>query len=248
MRGPWRPRRSATTSSARIRPSTRSRSAVAALLGKEAALWLPTGTMANQVALQVLTRPGDDVVVAAQSHAVWHEAGASAANAGVQFTEIGAARRRSPPRNSSPRASRAGIRCSRRPRWSRSRTPTIAPAAWSSPQAEATALVRRGARPRGRDATSMASRLWNAAVATGLSVAELAAPFDVVVGGVLEGARRAGRCAAGRPARRHRAGRSRHRRMLGGAMRQVGFFAAAALYALDHHLDAAGRGPRATPA
>src|SRR5437868_5295023 len=60
------------------------------LLGKEAALWLPSGTMANQVALRLLTRPGDDVIVSRQSHAVWHETGAGGANAGVQFTEIGA--------------------------------------------------------------------------------------------------------------------------------------------------------------
>src|SRR6478752_9282 len=59
----------------------------AALLGKEAALWLPSGTMANQVALRVLTRPGDDVIVSPESHAVWHETGGSAANAGVQLTE-----------------------------------------------------------------------------------------------------------------------------------------------------------------
>src|SRR5947208_11613348 len=63
---------------------------VAKLLAKEAALWLPSGTMANQVALRVLTRPGDDVIVSRESHAVWHETGAGAANAGVQFTEIGA--------------------------------------------------------------------------------------------------------------------------------------------------------------
>src|SRR6266566_8816055 len=63
---------------------------IAALLGKEAALWLPSGTMANQVALRVFTRPGDDVIVSRESHAVWHETGAGAANAGVQFTEIGA--------------------------------------------------------------------------------------------------------------------------------------------------------------
>ena len=62
---------------------------VAELLGKEAALWLPSGTMANQVALRVLTRPGDDVIVSRECHAVWHETGGSAANAGVQFTEIG---------------------------------------------------------------------------------------------------------------------------------------------------------------
>ena len=52
---------------------------VASLLGKEAALWLPSGTMANQVALRVLTRPGDDVIVAREAHAVWHETGGSAA-------------------------------------------------------------------------------------------------------------------------------------------------------------------------
>ncbi len=63
---------------------------VAGLLGKESALWLPSGTMANQIALRVLTRPGDDVVVSPESHAVWHETGAGAANAGVQFTEVGA--------------------------------------------------------------------------------------------------------------------------------------------------------------
>jgi len=63
---------------------------VAAMLGKEAALWFPSGTMANQVALRTLTRPGDDVIVSREAHAVWHETGGSAANAGVQLTEIGA--------------------------------------------------------------------------------------------------------------------------------------------------------------
>ena len=54
---------------------------VADLLGKEASMWLPSGTMANQVALRTLTRPGDDVLVSRESHAVWHEMGGSAANA-----------------------------------------------------------------------------------------------------------------------------------------------------------------------
>ncbi|MFZ9635789.1 MAG: aminotransferase class I/II-fold pyridoxal phosphate-dependent enzyme, partial [Alphaproteobacteria bacterium] len=44
---------------------------VAATLGKEAALFMPSGTMANQVALKLFTRPGDDVVVSQESHAVW---------------------------------------------------------------------------------------------------------------------------------------------------------------------------------
>src|SRR5499426_2725640 len=63
---------------------------VAGLLGKEAALWLPSGTMANQVALRVLTRPGDEAVVSREAHAAWHEAGGAAANAGVQLVEVGA--------------------------------------------------------------------------------------------------------------------------------------------------------------
>lgn len=62
---------------------------IADLLGKEAAHWLPTGTMADQVALRVLTRPEDDVIVSRESHSVWHETGGSAANAGVRLTEIG---------------------------------------------------------------------------------------------------------------------------------------------------------------
>ena len=101
---------------------------IAALLGKEAALWLPTGTMANQVALRVLTRPGDDVIVSRGSHAVWHETGGSAANAGVQFTEIGA-NGTSTPRNSPRHASRVDTSSIRRRRWLKSRTLTIVPVA-----------------------------------------------------------------------------------------------------------------------
>src|ERR1700746_2802662 len=59
------------------------------LLGKEAALFVPSGTMANQIALKVLTRPGDDVIVGPNAHMMWHEAGAGAAHSGVQFTAIG---------------------------------------------------------------------------------------------------------------------------------------------------------------
>ena len=62
---------------------------VAELLGKEAALFVPSGTMANQIALKVLTSPGDEVVVGDEAHIVWHESGASAANSGVQFTVVG---------------------------------------------------------------------------------------------------------------------------------------------------------------
>src|SRR5690242_6299421 len=62
---------------------------VASLLGKEAAVFVPSGTMANQIGLKILTRPGDDVVVGDEGHIVWHESGAAAANSGVQFTVVG---------------------------------------------------------------------------------------------------------------------------------------------------------------
>src|SRR5258708_26430719 len=62
---------------------------VAQLLGKQAALFVPSGTMANQIGLKLMTQPGDDVILGHETHMVWHEAGAGAANAGVQFTAIG---------------------------------------------------------------------------------------------------------------------------------------------------------------
>jgi threonine aldolase len=58
---------------------------IAGLLGKEAALFVPSGTMANQIALKLLTRPGDVVLVGDQTHIMWHETGAGAANSGVLF-------------------------------------------------------------------------------------------------------------------------------------------------------------------
>src|SRR5439155_20067669 len=68
-------------------PVNRLQERIAALLGKEASLWLPSGTMANQIAQLVLTRPGDEVIVSRESHALWHETGGAAAIAGVEITE-----------------------------------------------------------------------------------------------------------------------------------------------------------------
>ena len=62
---------------------------IAELLGKEAALLVPSGTMANQIGLKILTWPGDEVVLGDEAHIVWHEAGAGAANSGVQFSVVG---------------------------------------------------------------------------------------------------------------------------------------------------------------
>src|SRR5438128_6277610 len=61
---------------------------IAERLGKEAALFVPSGTMSNQIALKLLTRPGDEVILA-DAHMMWLESGAGAANSGVLFNSIG---------------------------------------------------------------------------------------------------------------------------------------------------------------
>lgn len=207
---------------------------VAALLGKERALFLPTGTMANQVALRTLTRPGDDVIVCTEAHAVWHETGASAANSGAQFTSIG----------SGGVFTREEFLAALKPRGHIIYPPTTLLEIENThnraggvifPQDE---VVRICAAAREADVASFldGARLWNAAVGSGRSFAELAAPFDLVSvalskglgapgGSLLAGSGElVGRCV-------------RYRRMMGGAMRQVGHLAAAGLWALDHNLD-----------
>ena len=206
---------------------------VAALLGKEAALWLPTGTMANGVALRLLTRPGDDVVVSRGSHAVWHETGASAANAGIQLTEIGL----------DGRFSAAEFEAAIKPRGHVIYPPTTLVEVENThnraggtivPAEEGTAICDV-ARQRGIATYLDGSRLWNAAIATGRDVATFAAPFDVVAVAFSKGlGAPGGSMLAGTAAAMTAA--VRFRRMAGGAMRQVGSFAAAASYALDHHL------------
>jgi threonine aldolase len=207
---------------------------VASLLGKEAALWLPSGTMANQVALRVLTRPGDDVVVSRESHAVWHETGAGAANAGVQFTEIGT--------RGTFTAAEFVAAC--KPRGHVIYPPTTLVEIENThnraggvifPQDEV-GRICAGARERGLASFLDGARLWNAAVASGRKPAELAAPFDLVAVALSKGLGAPGGSLLAGP--RELIERAvRYRRMSGGAMRQVGIFAAAGLHALERHMD-----------
>jgi threonine aldolase len=205
---------------------------VSALLGKEAALWVPSGTMANQVALRVLTRPGDTVLVSRESHAVWSEMGGGGMNAGVQFTEIG----------SRGAFTAADMLAARVPRGH-----VITPATTLVeienthnraggvvfPHDEA-ARVCAAARDHGMASYLDGARLWNAEVATGIAAATLAAPFDLVSVAFSKGlGAPGGSMLAG--SRELIAHAVRHRRIFGGAMRQVGIFAAAAAFALDRH-------------
>jgi threonine aldolase len=205
---------------------------MAALLGKEAALWMPSGTMSNQVALLVLARPGDEVITAREAHAGWHEAGGAAANAGVQIVEVGE-------RGVFTREQfEAAIKPSGLPVFPASTVVEIENTHNRSggvvfPQDEVVRICA-AARERGMASFLDGARLWNAAVASGKSERELAAPFDVVSVAFSKGlGAPGGSLLAG--SREHIARANRHRRRLGGAMRQVGIFAAAALHGLEHH-------------
>jgi threonine aldolase len=205
----------------------------AELLAKEAALFLPSGTMANQVALRTLTRPGDEVVVSRESHAVWHEAGGSAANAGVQFREIG----------DRGRFSADEFVAAIKPRGHAIYPPTTLVEVENTHNRSGGIVfpleecVRIGAAARARGIASFldGARLFNAAAASHHSAAQLAEPFDLVAISLSKG--------LGAPVGSMLAGRReliehavRYRRMFGGALRQSGLLAAAGLYALDHHM------------
>jgi threonine aldolase len=207
---------------------------VAEMLGKEAALWVPTGTMANQIALRLWTRPGDDVIVARESHAMWHETGAAAANAGVQFTEVG----------DGGLFTAAEFVAARKPRGHLLYPPTTLVEVENTHNraggvvfpSDETRSICDAARAHGVASYLDGARLFNAAIAEGKRPDDLADPFDLVSvalskglgapgGSVLAGSREAIDAAV------------RYRRMSGGAMRQVGIFAAAGLYALEHNLE-----------
>ena len=207
---------------------------IADLLGKEAALFLPSGTMANQIALRLYTRPGDDVIVSRQSHAVWHESGAAAANAGVQFTEVGAeglftaddvaAAIKAPGHLLYPPTTLVEVENTH------NRAGGVI-----FPTAAATSICAV-ARGHGIATYLDGARLWNAAGSLGRPIGELAAPFDLVSVALSKGlGAPGGSLIAGSRDDITRA--VRYRRMAGGAMRQIGIFAAAGLYALDHNVD-----------
>ncbi|EHR72278.1 threonine aldolase [Burkholderiales bacterium JOSHI_001] len=215
-------------------PSTnRLQARCAELLGKEAAVWLPTGTMANQVALRTLTRPGDEVIACRESHAAWHELGGAAANAGVQIHEIG----------QGGRFSADELRLAVKPRnFPIFPTTTLVEVENTHnraggvvvPQADVLDICAL-ARELGLATFLDGARLWNASAASGLPVAELAAPFDLVAVAFSKGLGAPGGSLLAGP-KALIASATRHRQRMGGAMRQNGVFTAAALHALDHHL------------
>jgi threonine aldolase len=210
---------------------------VAAMLGHEAGLWFPTGTMANQVAIRTLTRPGDEVLAPREAHILWHETGSAAANSGVQITEIGSPR-------TPGRFSVNELLAARKPRGHMLLPPTTVVTVENTHNraggvvidAAASRAIADAARANDLTPYLDGARVWNAAIALGVPPVDLSSPFDVAnvafskglgaPGGSMLTGSRASVAAA-----------TRYRRMAGGAMRQVGIFAAAAEYALDHHME-----------
>jgi threonine aldolase len=207
---------------------------VAALLGKPAGLLVPSGTMANQIGIWLHTRsPGCEALVGHGAHCMVYEAGAAAALSGVQLRPVG-----------SPEGlfTAADVEEAVNPVNLHYAATTLVAVenthnrgggrVFPQHDVEAIAAV---ARSHGLKLHLDGARLWNAHVATGLSLATLAAPFDTVsvclskglgapAGSLLCGTREA--IELGR----------RRRKMLGGGMRQAGVLAAAGRYAIEHHL------------
>ena len=207
---------------------------IAAILGKETALFFPSGTMANQVAVRTLTRPGDDVIATRESHLGWHETGGAAANSGVQITEIGnhgvftvdefLAARKVQGHILYPPTTLVSIENTQ------NRMGGIV-----FPQDEAERICA-AARENNIATYLDGARLWNAAVAARRSLAELALPFDLVAVALSKGlGAPGGSLLAGSRELIARCGR--YRRMMGGALRQSGILSAAGVYALEHNLE-----------
>ena len=204
----------------------------AALLGKEAALFVPTGTMANQLALLCHCERGQEVLVGEGAHCMLYESGAGAAWAQVQFNVVG----------------RGGLFSAEE------MTAAVRPPEYHFPQTRLCALenthnraggkvfpqadveaIARAAHARGIAVHLDGARIWNASIASGRSPQDLAAPADTVSACFSKGlGAPAGSILAGPREWVLRA--HRYRKMLGGGMRQVGVLCAAASYALDHNL------------
>jgi threonine aldolase len=202
------------------------------LFGKEDACFVPSGSMANQASIRALTTPGDEIIAHEYSHIYQYEAGAPAVLSGCGFAFI-----RTPGGLFGPDDVRAAIRPDDH-HFPRSRLLVVENTnnkgggrVWPLEQIAAVTTV---ARDHGMQCHLDGARLWNACVATGTSPAEYAAHFDTVSACFSKGlGAPAGSIVVGT----HETIRQVHRirKMLGGAMRQSGFLAAAALHGLEHH-------------
>jgi threonine aldolase len=206
---------------------------VAELCGKEAALFVPSGTMSNQIAINAHTQPGDEVICDYNCHIFNYEGGGPALLSGVQIHPLWGER---------------GIISAKQIK------AVIRPEDHHFAQTKLIELENTHNRGGGsifpleeiKRIRALAdehqlvmhldgARLWNAHVATGISMADWCAPFESISLCFSKGlGAPVGSMLVGSEAFIDRA--HRYRKIYGGGMRQVGVIASAALYALDHHI------------
>ncbi len=206
----------------------------AALLGKEAALYVPSGTMANQLAIRTICEPGDELIIDEATHCFNYESGAPSALTGVSIRTVRGQRGIFTPEH---------VRAAFRPpsqHFARSRMVVVEntnnTGGGSIWPVDAMAAIHGAAREHELHVHLDGARLMNACVARGHQPTDFTEHVDSVsmcfskglgapVGSVIAGSKTF-------IARAHR-----FRKMFGGAMRQSGILAAAALYALDHNVE-----------
>jgi len=206
----------------------------AALLGKAAALFVPSGTMANQLAIKTHTVPGDEIIIEADSHIFWYEAGAPAVVSGVMCHRVQGDRgvftadqMREAVRGRDIHYPRTSLVCLEN---------THNRGGGKVWPIEQIAEVTAAARDVGAKTHLDGARLWNASVASGIAEADYASHVESVAVCFSKG--------LGAPVGSAIAGDAefvalakRFRKMLGGGMRQAGVIAAGAIYGLEHNRD-----------
>src|ERR1700757_5117611 len=207
---------------------------VADLLGKEAAVYMPSGTMCNVTATLVHCRPGDEILAHETAHIIAREGGAHAAIGGFQVTQL-----KGPDGQFTPETLRKALH----PR-TRYQAPQVLVSVEQTANIGGGTIWKKAALDEAVQIPKLAglpthmdgARLLNAAVATGIAARDMAAGWDSAwldfskglgapIGGVLAGTR----------AFIDEVWRWKQR--LGGSMRQAGICAAACIYSLDHHVD-----------
>ena len=207
---------------------------VAELLGMEAAVFLPSGTMCNEIAIAVHTRPGDEVICTRESHIIFAESGGPAALSGVMMCPVDGVRGMLRPEDLLDHIRPRSAHAPRSRLLVAEQTANLAGGAvWPLGQLND---VARAAKAAGLATHLDGARLLNAQVATGIPAAQYARDFDSAwiaftkglgcpVGAVLAGSRDFINEAW------------LMKRRWGGAMRQTGVLTAMCLYALDHHVE-----------
>jgi threonine aldolase len=207
---------------------------VSELLNKEDAIFLPSGTMCNEIAYRVHCEPGDEVIVDKTGHALHFESGGPAALAGVMTRPLDGTRGIFSAAQVKAAIRKPGRHDPASRLLSVENTSNMGGGTvWSMDRIHE---VTAAARDAGLRCHLDGARLLNAVVASGIPAHEYAAPFDSAWICLTKGlGAPVGAVLAGSNAFIDRAWRFKHQ--FGGAMRQAGIIAAAGIYALDNHVD-----------